>query len=477
MFRNNKNGLKELATLTPMTEQPANREAYAIYKRLEQGRRQFSSISTLALDSAMNLSTISLILDERTGMLRKICDYLGNSISSLSSASEVTSRTANEVIQAQEQQSMSIIEISVNAADILEHTQQSEESIDTIVNISKSASSFSQEMKQDMESLLEVIGQMQEVISSINDISSQTNLLALNASIEAARAGDAGKGFAVVADEIRKLAEQTNSLTSNMGQFVEKVGNASQRSQKSIDSTADALTRMTEKLTEIDALNQENRQKVIDINNEINIIAGSSAEISSSLGQIEEQSTEVTNQISYLQEDAAYLAQINSGLKDIDKPLQKAEDQLSKLNQTIGQMTNDPFYMTDNDSFNQQIASAINAHKAWLDNLHHMVEAKTASALQTNELKCAFGHFYYSRTPGNPRILSLWNEIGPLHKEVHKTGQSILDSLKADKPEKAQELYHTAEELSVSLIHKFEAITTEVKHLTQNHVPVFEKTP
>lgn len=476
MFRNNKNGLKELATLTPITEQPANREAYAIYKRLEQGRRQFNSISTFALDSAMSLSTISLILNERIGMLQKTCDYLNNSISSLNSASEVSSKIANEVIQAQEQQSMSIIEISVNAADILAHTQQSEESINAIVTISKSASSFSQEMKQDMESLLDVIGHMQEVISSINDISSQTNLLALNASIEAARAGDAGKGFAVVADEIRKLAEQTNSLTSNMGQFVGKVEDASQRSQKSIDSTADALSQMTEKLTEIDTLNQENRQKVIDINNEINNIAGNSAEISGSLEQIEEQSAEVGKQISYLKEDAAYLTQINRDLKDIDKPLQTAEDKLSKLNKAIGQITNDPFYMTDNDNFNQQIQSAIHAHKKWLDNLHHMVETGTAAALQTNELKCAFGHFYYSRTPGNTRILSLWKEVGPLHKEVHKAGKNILDSLKADKPEKAQELYLHAEELSVALIHQFETISAEVKRLTQDHVSVFEKT-
>ena len=151
-----------------------------------------------------------------------------------------------------------------------------------------------------------------------------------------------------MADEIRKLAEQTNSLTSNMGQFVGKVENASQRSRKSIASTADALLQMTEKLTEIDTLNQENRQKVIDINNEINNIAGSSAEISNSLGQIEEQAAEFDGHISCLQEDYNSIAQIGRALKDIHTPVHTAEDNLGKLNRTIDQMSDDPFYRIDN---------------------------------------------------------------------------------------------------------------------------------
>lgn len=145
----------------------------------------------------------------------------------VSEASQALAATSEETAASAAQMHEATEQISHNAGDAAEFSQQvdslAQEGAQKIRQISERILGLAN-MMAEMQEKMAVLDQSSARIATITDvikeIASQTNLLALNAAIEAARAGDSGRGFGVVAEEVKKLASNSEQSVKEISAMI-----------------------------------------------------------------------------------------------------------------------------------------------------------------------------------------------------------------------------------------------------------------
>ncbi len=464
--------LGKLSKMEPVGGKAGSAEE-EIQKRLYAGRDNFNTVVNGVFSSVMKISALDLTMRDSSDKIEQISGAVKDVAGKIADTTKATTENMSEVVDAHESFTETITQVSVATGEIMDDMKKSGEELEQIVEASKETIRNSDEMKKDMEQLMSVIKGMNEVIQGINSISGQTNMLALNASIEAARAGEAGKGFAVVADQIRSLAEETKQLTATMDGFVAKIEEASKMSCESLDKTVVELGAMRENLNVVFENNVRNEASVNKITDAITTIAASSEEIFSAVTGVQDQMDKLNDDCEMLREQSGELHIVGMNLKTNMEPVKDVEKELGESAKVMGEMGQDTFYMLDNQMFINTVQNAVIAHQNWLKTLEEMVGNMECQPLQTNDTKCAFGHFYYSVSPKHPAVITVWNNIADKHHRFHAHGQSVMDAIKKKDEMAARKEYALAEELSVELMNDFAEIIHQSEAINKDGASVF----
>ena len=289
-----------------------NKENIAIVK--DGADKQKASAERLAQAS----ENIITYFDEANGYVSELSAAIDTSNFSMQNIASNVESTAH-AIQEQSQMCQDIqnnaqdakvqTEVMVKASSkALEDVSQGAKAMEELHAHAQNVEKDNKETVAYVEALNERAKQVENILSTIVNISSQTNLLALNASIEAARAGEAGRGFAVVAEEIRVLSEQTKNATQNITEILTELNNDVTSVTTSINHSVEAVEQQNQlieetknKFDEIDSGVSElmsvinNFEKVIEeITDSANVIADGITGLSANSQEVAAASNEGT---------------------------------------------------------------------------------------------------------------------------------------------------------------------------------------
>lgn len=225
--------------------------------------KNFNDITDFLGDFASIKNSFMVILKEFNNTLTEIKAVSGQvdkgSDEVASAANDLASGTSEQASAAQEL-TATVTTVSSMSEKAATEAEDAYSSMMISVKEAQDEKLQMQELQEEMRHIKKISGEIEVIITSIEEIASQTSLLALNASIEAARAGDAGRGFAVVADQIGKLATDSAQAVINTRELIEKTVEEIDKGNRVTEVTAEGFERIIndlEKFAEAAKMNSQ----------------------------------------------------------------------------------------------------------------------------------------------------------------------------------------------------------------------------
>ena len=220
-------------------------------RALSRAARRVSAGDLTARVSPAGADEVATLGDAFNLMIARLEGLIGRvrgTSTDLSDSAIRLAATSNQLAATTARQSSSATETSASMEELARTSGQIAETVERVAAQAAETRDKLERAREDILastertlSLTDRVRDITRILSMINDLADQTNLLALNAAIEAARAGEAGRGFAVVADEVRRLADRSKTLASDISQITANVQVETNATVLAMDKGAEQL--------------------------------------------------------------------------------------------------------------------------------------------------------------------------------------------------------------------------------------------
>ncbi|EJL8266380.1 methyl-accepting chemotaxis protein [Vibrio cholerae] len=283
-------------------------------------------------------NSINLFIEKLQQMFIDVADSskeIDRAVVHLSNQARSNLNTLNQHTQETEQAITAIEEMSASAGSIAQsaddaalltertnrYADESKQTVTEAVNSVNGLMNQVSSMAETITRMSEDTKQINSVLQVIGAIAEQTNLLALNAAIEAARAGEQGRGFAVVADEVRALASRTQQSTSQINDMLATLKTTTENVVKEMDSTRIHCEETAERTNHVmDSLNVVT-DSVAEMNNLNTLIATSAMEQRQVTHEVSKNMAAIQEVVRKLNMNAAQVTSVSNELQNTSHAL------------------------------------------------------------------------------------------------------------------------------------------------------------